>query len=56
MSEEELKEYLKKHLSIRVQTESERDYGCDYSYTTVSIALVLDGQKIGEEESFTYKD
>jgi hypothetical protein len=55
MNEEQLKAYLKAHLSIRVDTNSTRGYGSDPDYETVSIQLVLDGEPIGESESFTYK-
>ena len=55
MNEEQLKAYLKEHLSIRVDTDTSYGYGSDPNYETVTIQLVLDGEPIGESESFTYK-
>ncbi len=55
MNEEQLKAYLKEHLSIRVDTDLSHGYGSDPDYETVTIQLVLDGEPIGKSESFTFK-
>ena len=54
MNEEQLKAYLKQHLSLQVDTDISYGYGGDSNYETVTIKLMLDGEQIGDAQDFTF--
>jgi hypothetical protein len=50
MNEEELKKYLKKHLTISLDTESGAGYDCG----RLSVRLLMDGEEISTDSISLY--
>ena len=53
MNEQELKEFLKKHLRLNIQESETIGYGSDSSYINYTISLELDGERIGDSHTIS---